>query len=103
MPMQAFLFAQIITVFQAPTLDVFVTDSRFWSLMWLVLGVPVGAAYGVLVFSVAQVELRVGATYKQEYLRSLVGQKMAYFDGEGNGAAALMVRTWGTPRVCRTS
>jgi len=33
MPMQAFLFAQIITVFQAPTLDVFVTDSRFWSLM----------------------------------------------------------------------
>ena len=98
MPIQAYLFARVIVVFQSPTLDVFVVDSRFWSLMWLVLGISAGAAYAVLAFSAAQVEQRVGAAYKQEYFRSLVGQKMAYFDEEGHGAGTLTVRVLGDPK-----
>lgn len=96
-PVQAYLFAEVIIVFDE-TGDALVNDSRFWALMWLVLGLIVGGSYFVLGFSSTQVEHRVGATYRQEYFESLLGQRIAYFDEEGHAAGTLTSQALGDPK-----
>jgi ATP-binding cassette, subfamily B (MDR/TAP), member 1 len=97
MPVQAYLFARVIVVFQE-TRALFVDDSRFWSLMWLILAIAVGISYFVLGFSTTQVEHRVGATYRQEYFESILGQKIAYFDEEDHATGTLTSQALGDPK-----
>jgi ATP-binding cassette, subfamily B (MDR/TAP), member 1 len=96
-PVQAYLFAKAIIVFQE-TGTAFVNDSRFWSLMLFVLAIAVGVSYFVLGFSMAQVEHRVGATYRQEYFESILGQRIAYFDEEDHANGTLTSQALGDPK-----
>lgn len=96
-PLQAYLFAKIIVVFQEKG-QAFLDDSRFWSLMWFVLAICVGVSYFVLGFSATQVEHRVGAIYRQEYFESILGQRIAYFDEEDHSTGTLTSRALGDPK-----
>lgn len=43
-PVQAFLYAKVVTTFQLTGADL-VSRGNFWSLMWFVLAILVGLAY----------------------------------------------------------
>jgi len=97
MPIQAYIFARVIIVFQE-TGVLFVDHSRFWSLMWFILGISVGVCYFTLQFSATQVEHRVGAIYRQEYFESILGQRIAYFDEEDHATGTLTSQALGDPK-----
>uniref|UniRef100_L7JDC7 Lipid A export ATP-binding/permease protein msbA n=2 Tax=Pyricularia oryzae TaxID=318829 RepID=L7JDC7_PYRO1 len=86
-PLQAFLFAKLIAIFQNPTVDRYRSDGSFYSLMWLVLAVANGFGYFFLAYSAMQ-----------QYFQSLLYQKIGFFDEEPNSTGSLTARVAGDPK-----
>ncbi|KAK0734121.1 P-loop containing nucleoside triphosphate hydrolase protein [Lasiosphaeria miniovina] len=96
-PMQAYLFAQVIVVF-SETGDSLLNDVTFWSKMWVVLATVVGFSYFTMMFVSTTVEHHISAAYRQEYFQSILFQKTSYFDQEGNSTGQLTARLLGDPQ-----
>ncbi|KAL7957265.1 P-loop containing nucleoside triphosphate hydrolase protein [Trichoderma compactum] len=103
-PVQAFLYARVVTTFQL-TGATLVSHGNFWSLMWFILAIAVGIGYlGVGWAGGALGELRdmhmqslVAQAYRYDYLRSMMSQPMAFFDLEQNSVGSLLSRLSSDP------
>ncbi|RFU76428.1 abc transporter [Trichoderma arundinaceum] len=95
-PVQAFLYARVVTTFQLSGAAL-VSHGNFWSLMWFVLAVTVGIGYlGVGWAGEALGEL-VAQEYRFSYFQSIMSQPMTFFDLEKNSAGSLLSRLSSDP------
>ncbi|KAI0137065.1 P-loop containing nucleoside triphosphate hydrolase protein [Xylariales sp. AK1849] len=98
-PLQAYLFAKIIVVFQySPDDPKFTSEGNFWSLMWLVLAIFVGISYFVVGFVATQLAHYISATYRKQYFEGILYQKTAFFDEEENSTGTLTARVGSDPK-----
>lgn len=98
-PLQAYLFAKIIVVFQYnPASSEFMDESRFWSLMWAVLAICTGFSYFIVGFVSTHLAHFVSSTYRKQYFEGLMYQKVAFFDEEENSTGTLTVRVGSDPK-----
>lgn len=97
-PMTAYLFGQVITVFQLPVGDQFLSRAAFWSLMWFVYAIAVGIGYFVCGFVATSLQFFICAAYRQQYFRALIRQPITFFDAEDNSVGTLTARVQGDPK-----
>lgn len=97
-PMQAYLYAQVITVFTIPIGDGFLTKAAFWSLMWFVLAICVGVAQFGMGFTAVSLQHYICAVYRQQYFKALIRQHITFFDREDNSIGTLTARVQGDPK-----
>lgn len=98
-PMQAYLYAQVINVFTIPISNPdFVTKADFWSLMWLVLAIAVGVAHFGTGFTAVSLQHYICAVYRQQYFEALIRQHITFFDREDNSIGTLTARVQGDPK-----
>lgn len=100
LPIQAFLFGQIISVFAKP-LNELVEGATFWAKMWAILAAAVGTSYFMTTFASTNAEARVNAAYKQEYFESILYQKTAFFDLDDNSTGQLSSRLSSDPTALK--
>ncbi|KAK0617933.1 P-loop containing nucleoside triphosphate hydrolase protein [Bombardia bombarda] len=96
MPVQAYLFAKIVAVFQLQG-QALMDSATFWSKMWAALAAAVAVSYFTAILMSASVEYHTAATYRHEYFESILYQKTAYFDKEDNATGQLTARLSGDP------
>ncbi|KAL7798115.1 multidrug resistance-type transporter protein [Trichoderma ceciliae] len=96
-PLQAWLFAQLIVVFQF-TGQKLLHESQFWSLMWFVLAIGVGCAYFGTIFSSTQMSSIIRAKYQQQYFEAILYQKTSFFDEEDHSHGTMTARAAGDPQ-----
>lgn len=92
-PVQAYLFAVLISLFSflgAPAWLHALTN--FWCLMFTVLAIAVGLAYFALGWSATTTAFHITHHYRRAYLRSMLAQPVAFFDGDDHSAGALTAR-----------
>ncbi|KJZ68596.1 hypothetical protein HIM_12016 [Hirsutella minnesotensis 3608] len=96
-PLQAWLFGQVVVVFTY-TGEQLASQSRFWSLMWVVLAIGVGFAYFGCFLSSTQMEAIIRAKYQKEYFEAILHQSTAFFDDEYNSQGTMTARVSGDPK-----
>ncbi|KAF3762368.1 P-loop containing nucleoside triphosphate hydrolase protein [Cryphonectria parasitica EP155] len=100
MPMQAYLFAQVVNVFTIP-LDgsgLFLQRASFWSLMWFVLALCNSFSYSIMAYVATSLQFFISATYRQQYFNALVRQPIRFFDAEANSVGSLTARVQSDPK-----
>ncbi|KAI0486342.1 P-loop containing nucleoside triphosphate hydrolase protein [Xylaria cf. heliscus] len=97
-PLQAWLFAKVVVVFQITKLSKFTSEANFWSLIWVILGIGVGISYFVLTFVATHLAYHVSSTYRQQYFEGILYQKTDFFDDENNSSGTLTARVGGDPK-----
>ncbi|CAN8099463.1 unnamed protein product [Discula destructiva] len=98
-PMTAYLFGQVINVFQIPLEDGrFLDRAAFWSLMWFVYAICIGIGYLVTGFVATSLQFFICAAYRQQYFRALIRQSITFFDAEDNSVGTLTARVQGDPK-----
>ncbi|PHH88705.1 hypothetical protein CDD83_7189 [Cordyceps sp. RAO-2017] len=96
-PLQAWLFGKVVIVFTY-TGSRLVSESQFWSLMWVVLAVGVGLAYLGCFFASTQMEAIIRAKYQKQYFRDILHQRTAFFDDEDHSQGTMTARASGDPK-----
>jgi len=96
-PVQAYLFAKILVVFNLKGDDL-LRESSFWSLMWFVCAVGVGLSYFFLGFISTHLQHYICAHYRMEYFENILYQKTAFFDDEEHAAGPLTAAVAGDPK-----
>ncbi|PFH56359.1 hypothetical protein XA68_16620 [Ophiocordyceps unilateralis] len=96
-PLQSWLFGNVVTVFGYGSLRL-TWESRFWSLMWLVLAIGAGLAYCGCFLSSTQMEATIRAKYQKEYFEAILHQKPAFFDDEDHSQGTMTARASGDPK-----
>ncbi|KAF3017156.1 hypothetical protein E8E14_011158 [Neopestalotiopsis sp. 37M] len=98
-PLQAYLFAQIVVIFQYdPQSAHFRDEANFWSLMWMVLAICIGFSYFVVGFVATHLAHYISALYRKQYFENLLYQKTSFFDDEDNSTGTLTARVGGDPK-----
>lgn len=97
-PITAYLFGQVIAVFQLPVGNEFLDKAAFWSLMWFVYAVAMGLGYFVNGFVATSLQYTICAVYRQQYFKSLIRQPITFFDAEDNSVGTLTARVQGDPK-----
>ncbi|KAI1335902.1 P-loop containing nucleoside triphosphate hydrolase protein [Xylariaceae sp. FL0016] len=98
-PIQAYLFAKIIVVFQyADDPDKFRSEANFWSLMWVVLAIANGLSYFILGFVATRLAHFISSKYRQQYFEGILYQKTSFFDEEENSTGTLTARVGSDPK-----
>jgi ATP-binding cassette, subfamily B (MDR/TAP), member 1 len=87
-PMQAFLFSKLVTVFQLQGAER-INRGNFWALMFFALALANLTSYAVLWFLFALVGATISQKYRAEYLRSMLSQDIPFFELKGNESGAL--------------
>ncbi|KAL6695716.1 P-loop containing nucleoside triphosphate hydrolase protein [Trichoderma pleuroticola] len=95
-PVQAFLYARVVTTFQL-TGAALVSHGNFWSLMWFILAIAVGFGYLGVGWAGGALGELVAQSYRYDYLRSMMSQSMAFFDLEENSVGSLLSRLSSDP------
>ncbi|KAK0729065.1 P-loop containing nucleoside triphosphate hydrolase protein [Apiosordaria backusii] len=98
-PIQAYLFAQVVGVFQDPAN--LLEGATFWSKMWAVLAAGVGFSYFLTTYVSTSVEGYISAAYKQEYFESILFQPTSYFDKDDNATGQLTARLSSDPQALK--
>lgn len=95
-PIQAFLFAELISVFSYWGLWLeFVTN--FWCFWFTMLAIAVGVAYFALGWSANNVSFHITSTYRNEYFANVLRKPVAYYDDEENSVGGLTARMASDP------
>ncbi|KAJ4414176.1 hypothetical protein N0V82_008078 [Gnomoniopsis sp. IMI 355080] len=97
-PITAYLFGQVISVFELPVGGEFLSRAAFWSLMWFVFAVCVGFSYFVNGFIATSLQFFICAVYRQQYFKALIRQPITFFDAEDNSIGTLTARVQGDPK-----
>ncbi|KAI0203939.1 multidrug resistance protein [Astrocystis sublimbata] len=98
-PLQAYLFAQVIVVFQyIRDLNKFTSEANFWSLIFVILGIGIGISYFILTYVATHLAYFVSSTYRQQYFEGILYQKTDFFDDENNSTGTLTARVGGDPK-----
>ncbi|EHK18460.1 uncharacterized protein TRIVIDRAFT_47399 [Trichoderma virens Gv29-8] len=95
-PVQAFLYARVVTTFQLTGASL-VSHGNFWSLMWFILAIAVGLGYLGVGWAGAALGELVAQAYRYAYLRSIMSQTMSFFDLEENSVGSLLSRLSSDP------
>ncbi|CAK7232957.1 hypothetical protein SEUCBS140593_008439 [Sporothrix eucalyptigena] len=92
-PVQAYLFAMLISLFSfLGVIEWLRALANFWCLMFTVLAIGVGISYFALGWSATTTAFRITHFYRKQYLRSMLAQPVAFFDGDEHSAGALTAR-----------
>lgn len=97
-PMQAYLYAQVITVFTILDKNEFLTKAAFWSLMWFILAISVGVSHFMVGFVAVSLQHDICAVYRQQYFQALIRQHITFYDREDNSVGTLTARVQGDPK-----
>lgn len=97
-PITAYLFGEVISVFQLPVGNEFLNRAAFWSLMWFVYAVCMGVGYFVNAFVATSLQYSICAIYRQQYFKALIRQPITFFDAEDNSVGTLTARVQGDPK-----
>jgi ABC-type multidrug transport system fused ATPase/permease subunit len=100
-PLQAYLFAKVVTVFQEQTPEALMDGATFWSKMWAILAAGVGVSYFLTAFMATNLEGYITAAYRKEYFESIMHQPTSYFDQDDNSTGQLTARLSGDPQALK--
>ncbi|ESZ97484.1 hypothetical protein SBOR_2173 [Sclerotinia borealis F-4128] len=95
-PIQAYLFAQIISVFSYTGAKL-KSATEHYALMFFILGLGTGAAWFIMGYSSTIISGHITATYRQEYFESILRKPIAFFDAEENSSGELTGRVANDP------
>ncbi|PSR99397.1 P-loop containing nucleoside triphosphate hydrolase protein [Coniella lustricola] len=98
LPIQAYLFANVINVFVLPIGDSFLNQAAFWSLMWFILAISIGLGYFTMAYVATTLQFYICAVYRQQYFTALIQQRIAFYDSEYNSVGSLTARVQGDPK-----
>ncbi|KAK4245200.1 hypothetical protein C7999DRAFT_43225 [Corynascus novoguineensis] len=87
-PIQAYLFATELTLFQFWE-DWLPAAANFWSLMFLILAIFVAASYFALGWSSSTIAFHITHHYRSEYFSNILSKSVAFFDAEDHSVGAL--------------
>ena len=90
-PIQAILFAKLVTTFQLSG-DSLNSAARFWSLMFFLLAVGVAVAFATLGTMFTILNSHNLRFYRAEYFRAMLRQDISYFNDSLNTSGALTSR-----------
>ncbi|KAK8102021.1 hypothetical protein PG984_015167 [Apiospora sp. TS-2023a] len=92
-PLQAWLFAKVVSVFTIQNPAQLKSASDFWALMWLALAGGVGLSYLAAAWIGVGAQSLVGAHCKTSYLRGMLYQPLGtFFDDDANAHGTLTGR-----------
>ncbi|KAL4996438.1 P-loop containing nucleoside triphosphate hydrolase protein [Aspergillus recurvatus] len=98
-PIQAWLFGQIIAVFEdIYDMSALTSRANFLSKMWFVLAVCTGVLYFCVAFLSIHLAYYISSTYRKQYFENLLYQAMAFFDTEGHSPGTLTARVSSDPK-----
>ncbi|KAL5326565.1 hypothetical protein ACEPPN_004252 [Leptodophora sp. 'Broadleaf-Isolate-01'] len=95
-PIQAYLFAQLITVSELVG-QALVNATAHWALMFVVLAICLAFAYYWQGWSSNQISVNVSCTYRQQYFESILDKPIEFFDAEDNSSGTLTGRVANDP------
>ncbi|KAL3419339.1 ABC transporter [Phlyctema vagabunda] len=95
-PLQAYLFANIITVFNY-TGQKLTDTTNHWALMFVILAIGVGVSYYVVGFSANVISIHISCTYRQQYFESILAKQIPFYDAEENSSGTLTGRVSNDP------
>ncbi|KAL2198138.1 P-loop containing nucleoside triphosphate hydrolase protein [Corynascus similis CBS 632.67] len=87
-PIQAYLFATELTLFQFWE-DWLPAAANFWSLMFLILAIFVATSYFALGWSSSTIAFHITHHYRSEYFSNILSKSVAFFDAEDHSVGAL--------------
>lgn len=96
-PLQAWLFARVVAIFALQG-DELLRESRFWSLMWVVLAAGTGLAYFGCFLASTQMAAVIRAKYQAQYFEAMLRQRAAFFDDEEHSQGTMTARAAGDPQ-----
>ena len=98
-PIQAWLFAKVIFVFQyqfdRPKLR---HEGEFWSLMWVVLAIGVGLSYFSVFYVATHMSAVIRSKYQKQYFDAVMFQKTSFFDEEDHSQGTMTSRIGQDPK-----
>lgn len=94
---QSWLFAKLVVAFTLVG-QALKHAQNFWSLMFFVLALSVGACYGILGWSSAVVSAHVATVCREDYFGSTLKMPIPYFDQEENSSSTIMSRLSSDPK-----
>ncbi len=100
-PIQAYLFAKVVSVFQEQSPEALMDGATFWSKMWAVFAAGIGFSYFLTAFVSTSLEGYITAAYRQEYFESILFQPTSYFDKEDNATGQLAARLSSDPQALK--
>ncbi|KAH6617221.1 hypothetical protein F5144DRAFT_596273 [Chaetomium tenue] len=87
-PIQAYLFATELTLFQFWG-DWLPATANFWSLMFVMLALFVAASYFALGWSSSTIAFHITHYYRGEYFSNILSKSVAFFDTDAHSVGAL--------------
>ncbi|CAK7219952.1 hypothetical protein SCUCBS95973_003990 [Sporothrix curviconia] len=111
-PLQAFLFAKLVTIFGeltsvsdginiGLTIGQVVHNGNFYALMFFVMAIGTGLSYFLLGLVATYVEHFICAAYREQYFVSIAQQRISFFDEEQNASGTLTNHVGGDPKQLR--
>ena len=94
---QSFLTSNIVNVFTY-TGQKLTDRGNFWSLMFFVFALAIGAAYAVLGYGTQMISNQVSTYYRQKYFETILQKPITFYDEEGNSSGTLTSRISNDPQ-----
>ncbi|KNG83433.1 putative ABC multidrug transporter [Aspergillus nomiae NRRL 13137] len=94
---QSWLFAKLVQVFQF-TGNKLIEAANFWSLMFFVLALAMGAFYFDLGYASTSMSVHIAANYREDYFQSILHKPVSYYDQQENSSGTLMGRLSTDPK-----
>ncbi|KAH8899843.1 P-loop containing nucleoside triphosphate hydrolase protein [Thozetella sp. PMI_491] len=90
-PLQAYLFATLLTLFSLWGEWVMVLVN-FWCLMFVMLAIFVAISYFALAWSSSTLSFHITHFYRREYFTNILSKSVAFFDADDHSVGALTAR-----------
>lgn len=98
-PMHAWMYARSISLFKWQNdHSKLMSEVDFMGIMWTVFAASAGIAYLVTFLCSSYVASFIRAKYQSQYFESLIHQRVAYFDEDGNSHGTLVARARDDPQ-----
>ncbi|KAF8426010.1 ABC multidrug transporter [Tirmania nivea] len=99
-PAQSIMFASFTEAFtKTNDINELAKTGNFWALMFFVVACGVLLAYGGVGYCFTRLQHHLTTNYRKEYFQSVLRQRIAYFDKEGNAAGTLTSRLNSDPNA----
>ncbi|EXJ95664.1 hypothetical protein A1O1_00786 [Capronia coronata CBS 617.96] len=96
--LQSYIFAKLVEVFQF-TGERLQERGAFWSLMFSILALSIGACYFSLGSFSNHLSVYISCAYRREYFRDILSNPISFFDVEANASGSLMSRLSTDPKL----
>lgn len=96
-PIQSYLFAQLVAVFQEPRGQQISDDSAHWALMFFILALCIGTTYLIVGWAASTLSTHVACTYRLEYFESITKKPVEFYDADENSSGTLTSRVANDP------